>query len=267
MNNAYCSIGHISRKSDIDTLEQMLIHNYAVISKFNYIIVHQNSSDSTEQYLSDYNNIWKKVYGKDVIVIKSLKNRGHTFGYIDSDNAVVNVAKTLPIDFIYKGVNDILLDERLLDLDICDNFDFYFLQGIGYTGLTEFNYDIDKYMDIYITEKYLYPQTNFYIIRNSVDYIYDKKNADDAYNYCQSISTFNGKVWEYIPNFSCEKLLAECIFRNRFRYKHLMPDKSFMKLLSYIKDYKICDCSHKNIYIEDVGVCHYHSIDQHCLSI
>lgn len=267
MKKAYCSIGHLSKKEDIDNLERILLYNYKVISKFDYIVIHQNCSDSMKPYLSDYYNIWKKVFDKDVTAVPPLKNRGHTFGYMDSDNAVVNACKSLPVEFIYKSVNDLLLDEKILDINITDEFDFYFLQGIGYTGLSPFNYDIDEYIRAYSTSQYLFPQTNFYIIKNMIDYIYNKKDIDAAFNHCQSISTFNGRVWEYIQDFSCEKFLADCVIRNNLKYKHLISDESFKRLLLLIKEYKICDCSHKNIYIDEIGVCHYHDPNSDCLIV
>jgi hypothetical protein len=267
MNNAYCSIGHISKAEDIETLERMLMYNYEVISKFNYIVIHQNCNDSSEKYLSDYNNVWKKIYGKDVIILPTIKNRGHTFGYIDCDNTVVNFAKTLPIDFIFKGVNDILLSQNILKIPLSDEYGFYFLQGIGYTGLESVNYDIKEYLKIYLTEKYLYPQTNFYIITKNIDTINDVIEVENAYTACLSNPNYNGRPWESIQDFSCENLLKKCIFRNKLKYKHLISDTTFLLLLNAIKECKICDCSHKNIYIEEAGVCHFHNPDNTCLSI
>jgi len=267
MNNCYCSIGHLSKKEDIETLNRMLLHNYSIISQFNYIVVHQNCSDVAEPYLSDYDAVWRTVFGKDVIILPPKKNRGHTIGYMDSDNAVVNYAKMLPINFIYKGVNDILLGDRLLKYPVTDEYDFYFLQAIGYSGLNKFDHNIQNYMANYMTDDYLYPQTNFYIIKNTVDYINNEKDVDDAYNYCNSVRNFNGKVWEYIPNFSCEKLLGKCVIRNKFKCKHLISDAAFNELLNLVENYKVCDCSHKNIFLEEIGVCHYHNINQECISI
>jgi hypothetical protein len=40
----------------------------------------------------------------------------------------------------------------------------------------------------------------------------------------------------------------------------LVPQKTYIKLLEYIKQQQIHDCSHKNIMIE--GICHYQNINQ-----
>ena len=258
MNYSYCNTGHISSKDDIEILERMLLHNYPVISKFNHIVVHQNSSVECEKYLADYNGIWKKIFGKDVILIPSLKNRGHTFGSMDSDNVVIDCAKNLSTEFIFKSASDILLTENVFSIIPSDEFDFYFLQGIGYTGLTPFNYDIDSYVDSYWHPQHLYPQSNFYIIRNTVDYIYNKDEIDQAVDMCESIPNYNGRTWEYISNFSCEYLLKRCAIRNKFKCKHLLTDAKFRVLLNLIISNKMCDCSHKNVLFEDIGVCHFH---------
>lgn len=267
MNYCYGNTGHISKKTDIDGLEQILMHNYSVISKFNYIVIHQNCSVECETYIDDYNNVWKKIFGSDVIIIPPIKNRGHTFGSMDSDNAVVERAKKLPVDFIFKSASDILLEKEIFNIDITDEYDVYFLQGIGYTGLEPFNYNVETYLNNYLDFKYLYPQTNFYIISSKVDYINDVVEVDKAYNYCTSLSNYNGRTWEYIKDFSCEHFLKECIKRNKLRYKHLISDLSFKSLLQLININRICDCSHKNIFFEEIGVCHFHHKDDDCLSI
>jgi hypothetical protein len=267
MNNCYCSVGHISNPENIDILEQMLHHNYNVISKFDYIVVQQNCSDTSEKYIKDYNNVWIKIFGKDVVVLPFLKNRGHTFGAFDVDNAVVNYAKSLPIDFIYKSANDILLGEKLLKYPITKEYDFYYLQGVGYSGLEPFNYDINKFLKEYSSIEYLYPQTNFYIINKNLDSLYDLNELDKAYEYFNSIPNYNGKPWEYIQGFSCEQFLKNAVNRNKFKYKQLISDKTFLELLHIVKDYKMYDCSHKNIYFDEIDVCHFHNVNDPVITI
>ena len=267
MNNCYCSIGYISKPEDIELLERMLLYNYPVISKFNYIVAHHNCSNDAIKYLNDYNSIWKKVFGDGVTVLPQIENRGHTFGTMDLDNSVVKYAKTLPIDFIYKSTNDILLDSQILNSNITDEFELYFLQGIGYTGLYPVGFDISLYIKKYLEPMYLYPQTNFYIISKNVDYINDEVYVNTGYNHCRSLPNYSGRVWEVIQDFSSEHLLKQCIIRNKFKYKHLISDDTFTRLLTAVKEYKICDCSHKNIYIEEVGVCHLHDINNPCINI
>lgn len=267
MNNCYCSTGNISKSDDIESLEKILILNYDVISKFNYIVIQHNSTLEGGKYIEAYNNVWKKIYGNDVIILPHIENRGHTFGTMDLDNNVVNHAKTLPIEFIYKSANDMLFSQNLFSLKLSDEFQFYFLQGIGYTGLTQFNYNLNEYLNNYMNPEFFYPQTTFYIISKNVDYINDNIEIDNAYNYCKSLKNYSGKAWEFIEGFSCENFLKKCILRNKFKYKHMITDSTFYKILQLVDNYKICDCSHKNIYIEEIGVCHFQYINQNCIII
>ena len=65
------------------------------------------------------------------------------------------------------------------------------------------------------------------------------------------------KGWE------CEGFLRECINRNNLSKYHLIPQKTYIKLIEHIKQQQIHDCSHKNIMIE--GICHYQNINQNII--
>ena len=78
MNNCYSSVGFMGNINDIELLERILLYNYNTISKFNYIVVKNTFSSDVEKYSDDYNNVWKKIYGNDIIILQKTKNRGHT---------------------------------------------------------------------------------------------------------------------------------------------------------------------------------------------
>lgn len=267
MNNCYASVGYIGKLSDIELLEQVLQYNYDTISKFNYIVVKNTCNSEMDCYYEDYNNVWKKVFGNDVIILQKTKNRGHTFGTLDADNEIFNYSKTLPIKYIFKTASDVLVSPNILNYPLSDEYQFYFLQGIGYTGLEKFGFDTSLYLNQYLEIDNLYPQTNFYIIDKNVTSLNDVDLINSSYNYCMSISNYNGKAWEYVKDFSCESLLRDCVRRNNLKYKHLLSDETFAKLLEFVKTYKVCDCSHKNIYIEELGICHFAFPNDHCISI
>lgn len=267
MNNCYASVGFLGNPTDIALLEQLLQYNYDTISKFNYIVVKNTCNPDLDSYYTDYNNVWKKVFGNDVIILPKTKNRGHTFGTLDADNDIVNYSKTLPIDFIFKAASDVLVSPKILEYPLTDEYQFYFLQGIGYTGLEPFGFDISKYLKSYLQIEYLYPQTNFYIINKNISELNDINVVNSSYDYCMSLPNYNGKAWEYVKDFSCESLLRNCVKKNKLTYKHLLSDESFYKLLEIVKAYKICDCSHKNIYFEELGICHFAFPNQECINI
>jgi len=267
MNNCYACVGFIGKISDIELLEQVLQYNYDTISKFNYIVVKNMCNPEMDAYYDAYNEVWKKTFGSGVIVLPKTKNRGHTFGTLDADNEIVNYCKSLPIKYIFKTASDVLVSTKILNYPLSDEYQFYFLQGIGYTGLEPFGFETSKFLNEYPKIDNLYPQTNFYIIDKNVKDLNDINLIDSSYNYCMSIPNYNGKAWEYVKDFSCESLLRECIRRNNLKYKHLISDETFAKLLEYIKTYKVCDCSHKNIYIEELGICHFAFPNDPCVSI
>ena len=78
---------------------------------------------------------------------------------------------------------------------------------------------------------------------------------DETYKQIQSIPNYNGKIWEYFEGWSCEDFLKQCVERNNLLNYHLIPPKTYRKLLQLVKDEQVHDCSHKNIMIE--GICHF----------
>lgn len=267
MNNCYASVGFLGKSSDIELLERILLYNYETISKFNYIVVKNTCNPEMDVYYDAYNDIWKKIFGNNVIILPKTKNRGHTFGTLDADNEIVNYSKSLPIKYIFKTASDILISPKILNYPLSDDYQFYFLQGIGYTGLEKFGFDTSTYLNQYLNIENLYPQTNFYIIDKNINTLNDVNLINLNYDYCMSIPNYNGKAWEYVKDFSCESLLRDCVQRNSLKYKHLISDETFVKLVEYIKTHKVCDCSHKNIYIEELGICHFAFPNDPCIII
>jgi hypothetical protein len=165
------------------------------------------------------------------------------------------LVKTLEIEWLCKASNDIILQPEVLELPI-QEADFYYMEGIGYGGMVNWDFDFDK-----IQNGYFYPQTNFYFINVSkTDYLNDKEYIDKTYNEIQLLDNYNGKIWEYIQDWSCEYFLVDCVKRNNLSKHHLIHNKTYFKLLELVKQNQIHDCSYKNIMIE--GVCHYQYPDK-----
>ena len=110
------------------------------------------------------------------------------------------------------------------------------------------------------------PQTNFYFIDVSkTSYLTDKTYLDETYLASKFIGNDNGKIWEYIPGWSCEEFLAQCINRNNLTKFHLLNKTIYQKLYDAIKIDKIGDPSHKNIMVS--GICHFQYPDQKVIAI
>jgi hypothetical protein len=138
--------------------------------------------------------------------------------------------------------------------------DFYYFNGIGYTGV--YNYDFDLYK---IMDEDFYPQTTFYFINVSkVDYLNDREHVNETYTRIQAADSYSGKLIDcgFRTN---ETLLRECIERNKLVRENLLPREKYFKLLNIIKDFRIADCSHKSIMLENT--CHMQWLAQPIIEI
>jgi hypothetical protein len=254
--SVYGTIGYIASNKDIDLLEQYIIYNLPVLKEFKQIIVATNYS---EQLQDKNQKIWKTHF-PECIILDSEINRGHNFGTVDLDNIIFDYCKENNIEWLCKASNDVILEKSILDKEIGDA-DFYYMNGIGYGGMVKYDFNFDK-----IIKEDFYPQTNFYFINVSkTDYINDKKYIDITYKFIQSRSNYNGKIWEYINDWSCENFLKQCVNRNNLSKEHLISQENYRILLNVVKDYNIHDCSHKNIMVE--GVCHLQFPEQQIINI
>jgi hypothetical protein len=242
----YGSIGYIDNDLDIETLGSYLIYNNSVLNEYEGLVFAFTYNSLNKPLLE---STIQHVY-PDAVILYLNKNRGHNFGTADLDNLVFDYCKDNNIEWLCKASNDIILQSEVLDLSI-EEADFYYMDGIGYGGMVNWNFDYEK-----IQNEYFYPQTNFYFINVAkTDYLTDKQYIDETYEYTQSVENYNDKIWEYIQDWTCEDLLKQCVERNNLSKYHLLPQKTYIKLLELVKQNQIHDCSHKNIMIE--GICHY----------
>jgi hypothetical protein len=245
--SVYGTIGYMSSQDDLNLLEQYILYNLPVLKEYKQVIVATNYKNYPE-FVDENTQLWKK-YFPNCIILDSKINRGHSFGTVDLDDAVFNYCKENNIEWLCKSANDIILQEEILNKQI-NEADFYYLNGIGYGGIVQYNFNFDE-----IINNDFYPQTNFYFINVfKTDYLNDNKHIDEIYNKIQNISDYNGKAWEYGFK-SCEGLLQECVEKNNLLKYHLVSLKKYIILLDIIKSNNIHDSSHKNIMIE--GICHF----------
>jgi hypothetical protein len=252
----YGTIGYIAKEQDLETLEQYILFNLPVLKEFKNVIIATNYSIKLQQQNTE---LWKK-YFPDCVVIDNNTNRGHNHGYADLDNIVFDYCRGNNIEWLCKAANDVIFRESILDKEVGDA-DFYYVNGIGVGGMVKYNFDFNR-----IIEEDFYPQTNFYFINTSkVDHLNNKEYLDETYNEIQTISDYNGRIWEYFQGWSCEDFLKQCIKRNNLSKEHLISEDKYRILLNVVKDYNIHDCSHKNIMIE--GICHFPYPEQQIIQI
>jgi hypothetical protein len=164
------------------------------------------------------------------------------------------------IEWLCKSANDVILTEDVLSVET-DEADFYYLNGISFEDLYNFKFNYEELLD-----KHFYPQTNLYFINVSkTDYLNNKEYIDSTYTQSLEIPNYNGKIWEYIPGWSCENFLKQSVIRNCLSKSYLLDYNTHTKLCETIKLYKIGDPSHKNIMIN--GICHYQYNDKQIIII
>lgn len=250
--STYGTIGYISSQDDLYLLEQYILNNLSILKEFKQIIIATNYNELN--LIKENTQLWKK-YFPNCIILDSEINRGANFGYCDLDNLVFDYCKENKIEWLCKSANDTILSDDVLNIEIKEA-DFYYLCGFGYAGFfPPYNYTAETAIQAIDSKEYFYPQTNFYFINVSkTDYINDKQYINDTYKIT-STPGYNGKVWEYIENWSCEAFLKQCVERNNLSKYHLVSKDKYIKLLNAIRQNKIYDPSHKNIMIN--GICHF----------
>ena len=255
--SAYGTIGYIGSEKDLIKTDKYFAYNREVINKYAYIIIATNFD--SEEHINTHNMMCKHHFPNSIL-LNSTNNRGHNFGTADLDNTIFNYCKENNIEWLCKSANDMVIHDELLNKEVGDA-DFYYLNGIGYGGMVMYDFDIDR-----ILKEDFKPQTNFYFINVSkTDYLNDAYYIDETYNLVKSLDEYNGRIWEYVEGWSCEKFLADCVERNNLKKEHLLLESTYISLLNSIIEYKIHDPSHKNIMVENM--CHLHFFDQNILYI
>jgi len=268
-NSAYGSISCIKGEESVSSIRGYLSYNFDFIKGFKTIILAVNWLDGVlEQTVEDYLDQWRMAFpNSDVYTVRASENIGHTLSTMDLDNTVFNKAKDLYIKWLFKSTEDVLINSAFLDKEILQGVDFYYFNGFGYAGFfPDYNYTEVTGAKAMADQSYFYPQTNFYIINTeSIDYLYNEEEIDEAYKHISKIENYSGRIWEYLPGFSCEGKLAETIKNQGLTSHHLIPEDKCIELLRVIKNNKIVDGSHKNIMIE--GVCHFHNPEKEVIII
>jgi hypothetical protein len=268
--SVFCSIGCITKEEDIETLKSYILYNKPVISKFRSIVIAHTKTDGiSDDLFRKYNNVWYKMFNSVMAIGRP--NFGHTFGFVDLDNSVLDYAKSLKFcNWAWKSTNDVLLTENIFNVEM-EDASFFYLQGQGVAGVKAYyNNDIDLATESLGNEDWdrFFPQTNFYITTTKTGSFIDQNEFRDKHRKCLADPDYklNPGQTEY------KYMLAECVVRdfikrNNLKTKHLISKESYRKLINAILMYNIVDGSHKNIFLTECGVCHYHWKDQDVIEI
>ena len=245
--SVYGTTGYLEDEQDLEVLERTIVRNLPILRCFRQIIVATNYGEANRSALAPGNtSLWRR-YFPDCVILDSPFNRGHSIGTSDLDNLLFDHCKANAIPSLCKGSNDVLLDERVLEIPVSEG-QFYFLQAVSYNALRQQDFDLSPF-----TTGFFFPQTTFYAIDvNATDYLVDKDFLERSWRIVNRIPDYNGRIWEHIPGWSCEHLLRQCVLRNRLTRAPLMTDEQFQQVLQIVIDQQIEDCSLKGLSINGI---------------
>ena len=245
--SVYGTTGYLEEAQDLEFLELAIVRNLPILRRFRQVIVATNYGEANRPTLTPGNtSLWRR-YFPDCVILDSPVNRGHSIGTSDLDNLLFDHCKENEIPWLCKGSNDVLLDERVLEIPVSEG-SFYFLQAVSYNALRQQDFDLSSF-----TAGFFFPQTTFYAIDvTATDYLVDKDFLDRSWRIVNRIPEYNGRIWEHIPGWSCEHLLRQCALRNRLTRVPLMTDAQFLQVLKVVIDHQIEDCSFKGLSINGI---------------
>lgn len=242
----------------MEMLEGILTHNFKIYKEFDNIVLILNTIDeSGEIYLTEYIDslevlIGDTQYKGNFYYLRDYINRGWQFGTMDIERTAYQfVTDNLSIGAVLKLDFDVYLEENFLELDTSDA-EVMIMPSIGYaTTHEEYKGDFDKMMELY--DK-IPPQSTLYLILHPMDYLYSDSYWTNT-KFIQWVIAPIGNGPHHI-GVACEPLLRESFERNNFRIRPMISKESFRNLIETIETKRIVDPSHKNIFFEEIGVCH-----------
>jgi hypothetical protein len=180
------------------------------------------------------------------------------FGTIDLEEAILEyIKRELPeVQYLWKSMDDVITTIDLIDLDV-EEADFYYLPGFSYESILIAGGKDNLHKNF--ESDYWTPQTTFFILNiNNIDSLYGN-DVDSKMHLYQKEKARNEhiKPWEmsFDIKFDCETHLGRT---TKHLTKQCLIQDLFENLLDLIEFNKMGDPSHKNIYFQNIGICHYH---------
>ena len=259
----FSSVGTLIKEEDITKFLQYVTYNQDFISKFPYILYSFNGDMNLCKFAE---KLVKEMFPNSTVEFIFSENLGHTFGIFLSEYMIYEKCKQLTqYDYIWKFSNDTIANIELLNADIIPS-DFYYINNVGYNGIK--NGNVEELIDSIINKKCLFPQTNYYVIKNGTDFIPNKDKIYELYEHYNSRENKNLKPWEYIPECACEDFLVKTVKSANLQYHMLLTEYEVRTIVNIVYYNNMWDGSHKNIAYSRLGnLCHFHFPEQKILSI
>ncbi len=261
--SSYAFTANISGKQDLDKLEIFQPYLEAFLDNFQNVIISTNSNpDTPSDILALYHDKCRKIV-PNCVILHSETNRGHMFGTIDLEKAILRYVKEKLPDYPYlwKSADDVIVSSDILTQEVPEA-DFYYLPGFSYESIIRAGSKEDL---LFINRNEIFesglwtPQTPFFILNvNGIDSLYgdDIEFKNGLYKDAQKYNP-HLKPWDmsFDIKFDCETHLGRTV---RYLKKYCLVKPELEELIDFVMYNRIGDPSHKNIYFQRIGVCHYH---------
>ena len=243
-----------------------LIYNKPIIEQFPNSVLAVSTDEEDISYIQKLLNI----YLEDIKIVFLDKNRGHTFGSMDLDEAVFSLSKSYSQKYMVKMSQDTLFTVDFLNTSI-QEADFYFLPGFSLETLSRVQLEkpplsLHTIFNKQFDSKYFTPQSNFFILNKDTPSVYGGVELINEYytKYQEALKTQpNVKPWIVFKDPKCdnETFLGVNACKNQLNSFNILDSDGMTSLMNSISLYKIGDPSHKNIMLP-CGICHFHYTDQ-----
>ena len=253
--------GHINEENNFEKISYIIQHNNSILHNSKKIVIVLNKSENISDI--EFNNIIKlfKSKFKNCIILKDHINRGHQIGYIDLDKiGIFYINQNIECNYITKIEIDFIVDDTFLNLKIPNDIDFYFVPSVCIVDI------YDRYDEIIKNHKLKNSptnpitqpsyNTNIYIIKNKFNDIYESsEEIENCY-----IKWINSGYKNTSQNtvLCAEHSLSKFIIKHKLSRFCLLQDEDFIHFVNYTKNNNVSDSTLKNIYIQRLGICHWH---------
>lgn len=249
-----------SKENTLEKMYGIMKYNKEVISQCrNVVLVFNRSSDVTEDDMRTLYNFYKEEFPSTFILQPHPVGLGNQIGHACLDKTGYLFSKNnLNTKYTMKFSSDTLVDKQILDVEVNDA-DLYFIPSIGMNELIN-NWPemvqesklTNGYKNIFLTY-----QTFFYIASNNTPYIFESDEEIERLF----------RLWDHKKDPRQEGLL--CVEHSLVRWsiannltRHCLYNTDQLEnYRNFLIQNRIFDGSLKNIFINHLGISHFHFKD------
>jgi hypothetical protein len=244
-----------SKENNVEKMLNMMEYNKPVLESCHSIVLVLNRG-ADEKEITEIKDGYKQTFKNVYLLQPQPVGMGHQIGHITLDKTGYLFAKNnLGSKYTMKMCNDILVSNRFLELEI-EDADFYYLPSVGMNEMVGSWNDMLNEFKIKKGYKnvFLNCQTWFFIAANNTDVLYESD---------EEIENIFRK-WDHINDVKQARLvcaehsLIKWAINNDLKRHSLYSTSQFEKYKDTVITNQIYDGSLKNVFLEPIGIVHYH---------